>query len=67
MPAKSGIQYAVKPEIERKWRGILDHPLSRMMTSVQDAAPRRGAKKASVEGRVRNKRVAREKGATKNA
>jgi hypothetical protein len=40
MPAKAGIQYAVTPEMEQKSRGILDRPLSRRMTSVQDAAPR---------------------------
>jgi hypothetical protein len=32
MPAKAGIQYAVKPRANRKHLGILDHPPSRMMT-----------------------------------
>jgi len=39
MPAKAGIQYAVTPAFEKNRRGILDHPLSRMMTTVQDAVP----------------------------
>jgi hypothetical protein len=32
MPAKAGIQYSRAVEIEPKRRGVLDHPLSRMMT-----------------------------------
>jgi hypothetical protein len=39
MPAKAGIQFAVTPAFEKNRRGILDHPLSRMMTTVQDAVP----------------------------
>src|ERR1700732_1097669 len=39
MPAKAGIQYAVTATFEKNQRGILDHPLSRMMTTVQDAVP----------------------------
>jgi hypothetical protein len=37
MPAKAGIQYS-ENEIEPISRGVLDHPLSRMMTS-QAARP----------------------------
>jgi hypothetical protein len=37
--AKAGIQYAVTSALNKNRRGMLDHPLSRMMTSVQDAAP----------------------------
>jgi hypothetical protein len=37
MPAKAGIQYAVKAGVGHDWRGVLDHPLSRMMMSGQDA------------------------------
>jgi hypothetical protein len=32
IPAKAGIQYAAAFEIKRRRLGILDHPLSRMMT-----------------------------------
>ncbi len=39
MPTKAGIQYAMTPAFEKNQRGILDHPLSRMMTTVQDAVP----------------------------
>ena len=39
MPAKTGIQYAVTPAFNKNRRGILDHPLSRMMTVVQDVTP----------------------------
>jgi hypothetical protein len=34
-----GIQYAGTRAVENGRRGIRDHPLSRMITSVQDAAP----------------------------
>jgi hypothetical protein len=34
MPAKAGIQYAVLFRVNHKRRGILDHPLSRMMTDA---------------------------------
>src|SRR6266481_1489674 len=43
--APAGVQYAVTPKVEQNRHGILDHPLSRMMTSVQDAAPARGGAK----------------------
>jgi len=33
MPAKAGIQYSRMPALEPIGRGVLDHPLSRMMTA----------------------------------
>jgi hypothetical protein len=39
MPAKAGVQYAVTATFEKNRPGILDHPLSRMMTTVQDTVP----------------------------
>src|SRR6266436_5510314 len=39
MLAKAGIQYAVPPVIDHRRRGILDHPLSRMMTDECERAP----------------------------
>jgi hypothetical protein len=66
MPAKAGIQYAMTPKFEPRRRGVLDHPLSRMMTSVQDAASaHHGARgNALVRARVL---VAKAKGVKKNA
>jgi hypothetical protein len=37
MPAKAGIQQLPRLEIEPKRPGVLDHPLSRMMTSAWTA------------------------------
>jgi hypothetical protein len=54
MPAKAGIQYAVTNVVENGRRGILDHPLSRMMTAVQDGAVPR-IRVAVVEGRSKSK------------
>jgi hypothetical protein len=34
IPAKAGIQYAAAPRFYRRPLGILDHPLSRMMTAM---------------------------------
>jgi hypothetical protein len=34
MPAKAGIQYAAPPDSISGASGILDHPLSRMMTAA---------------------------------
>ncbi len=45
MPAKAGIQYAAQLALNADWRGILDHPPSRMMTDARCAVPRN-------EGRV---------------
>ena len=36
MPAKAGIQYAALVRINHKRHGILDHPLSRMMTAEME-------------------------------
>jgi hypothetical protein len=63
MPANAGIQYAVTPKLNGKRRGILDHPLSRMMTSVQDALRAHGAKQPSAEVVI----AARAKEETNNA
>src|ERR1700720_2436454 len=35
-PRKRGIQYAAVPRFHHKRSGILDHPLSRMMTLLRD-------------------------------
>jgi hypothetical protein len=39
IPAKAGIQYAAALMIDRDASGILDHPLSRMMTVVGKLTP----------------------------
>src|ERR1700737_4542002 len=39
MPANAGIQYAAPPVIYHRRHGILDHPLSRMMTNEVELAP----------------------------
>jgi hypothetical protein len=54
MPAKAGIQYAATLKIELWRREILNHPLSRMMTTVQNTLARHDASN-----------VARAKGVTK--
>src|SRR5947207_5011862 len=42
MPAKAGIQYSVTVDLEYRWRrGVLDHPLSRMMTAKLPSLPQR--------------------------
>jgi hypothetical protein len=37
MPAKAGIQYAAAHRLITTVSGILDHPLSRMMTTLGEA------------------------------